>query len=64
VTDEQIKKSAIIIKVAGIACGFILITVGMIAAPKLGNYSVIVVAAGVSVAVVAYVSASLRSSKS
>ena len=57
-------KTNTIIKVVGIASGFILITVGMIAAPKLGNYSVLIVASGVSVAVFSYVSASLRGSKS
>jgi hypothetical protein len=64
VADEPNKTNATLIKIAGIASGLILITVGMLAAPRLGNYSMIVVLAGISIAVVAYVSASLRSSKS
>ncbi|MEO7112444.1 MAG: hypothetical protein ABI183_18510 [Polyangiaceae bacterium] len=61
--DEQTKKNTTIVKVVGIGAGLALITVGTIIAPKLGNYSVLVVAAGVSVAVFSYVAASLRSTK-
>jgi hypothetical protein len=64
VAVEQNKKNATIVKVTGIACGVILITIGMLSAPRLGNYSMIVVLAGISIAVVAFVGASLRSSKS
>jgi uncharacterized membrane protein YdcZ (DUF606 family) len=64
VADEQNKKNATIVKVAGIACGVIVITIGMLSAPKLGNYSMIVVVTGISIAVVAFVGASLRSTKS
>jgi hypothetical protein len=62
VPEEQSKKNSTLTKVIGIVAGFVLITIGMITAPKLGNYSVIVVAAGVSVAVSTFIIASLRSS--
>jgi hypothetical protein len=58
------KPKATLLKVAGIACGFVLITIGMIAAPRIGNWSMLIVLAGFSTAVLSYVIATLRSSKS
>ena len=60
--SEPPKKRATLIKVAGISSGVILITVGMLSAPRIGNYLMLFTLFGISVAVFAFVSASSRSS--
>lgn len=58
--SEATKKRARIVAIVGVAVGLILITVGTITAPKLGNYAMLFTMLGITVAVVAFVSASAR----
>jgi hypothetical protein len=54
------KKRATALRVVGILCGLILITVGTLSAPRLGNLSMLFTLLGITVAVLTFVKASAR----